>query len=122
MTATRRGLRPARARAAVTLAFALIALGLTGQALAQSTLGTIRGTIFDPQRQIAPGTTVVATDEATSLARETTSDASANFELPNLRPGSYTVEARLAGFKTVKRTGVLLRATTVVRVDLQLEI
>ena len=91
-------------------------------AFGQSTLGTIRGTVVDPQHQITPGATIVATDEATNVPRETTSDAEGNFELPNLRPGTYTVEARLAGFKTVKRVGVLLRAASVARADLQLEL
>ena len=91
-------------------------------AFGQSTLGTIRGTVVDPQHQITPGATIVATDEATNVPRETTSDAEGNFELPNLRPGTYTVEARLAGFKTVQRVGVLLRAASVARADLQLEL
>ena len=107
----------------MALAVALAALvGVTSPALAQSTLGTIRGTIFDPQHQVAPGATVVVTDETTSLSRETTSDANGNFEVPNLRSGTYTVEASLSGFKKVQRTGVLLRTTAVVRADLQLEI
>src|SRR5262249_4766433 len=88
----------------------------------QSTLGTIRGTVFDPQHQIVPGATVVATDEATNVSRETTTDGEGNFELPNLRSGTYSVEARLSGFKTVKRTGLHLRAAAVARADLQLEL
>ncbi|PYR60744.1 MAG: hypothetical protein DMF91_11560, partial [Acidobacteria bacterium] len=106
---------------AVTVALVTLIVG-TSAAAAQSTLGTIRGTIFDPQHQIAPGATVAVIDEATSLSRETTSDANGNFEVPNLRPGTYTVEASLSGFKKVQRTGVLLRTTAVVRADLQLEI
>src|SRR3989454_5134582 len=107
--------------ATVTVALIIVIVG-AGPVVAQSTLGTIRGTIFDPQRQITPGATVAVIDEATSLSRETTSDASGNFEVPNLRPGTYTVEASLSGFKKVQRTGVLLRTTSVVRADLQLEI
>ena len=110
-------------RSGATLALALIVLFIqTSPALGQSTLGTIRGTVFDPQHQIVPGATVVVIDEATSQSRETTSDANGDFEVSNLRPGTYSVEAGLSGFKKVKRTDVLLRATAVVRADLQLEI
>ena len=55
-------------------------------AFGQSTLGTIRGTVVDPQHQITPGATIVATDEATNVPRETTSDAEGNFELNTFRP------------------------------------
>src|SRR5262249_17907018 len=101
--------------------FVLLVAGVHS-GFAQSTLGTIRGTVFDPQHQIVPGATVVATDEATNVSRETTTDGDGNFEMPNLRSGTYTVEARLSGFKTVKRTGLLLRTAAVARADLQLEL
>ena len=46
-----------------------------------------------------PGATVVATDETTNVSREAQSDAEGQFEIPNLRPGTYTVSASLSGFK-----------------------
>src|SRR5262249_25852061 len=101
--------------------FVLLVAGVHS-GFAQSTLGTIRGTVFDPQHQSVRGATVVATDEATNVSRETTTDGDGNFEMPNLRSGTYTVEARLSGFKTVKRTGLLLRTAAVARADLQLEL
>ena len=112
--------RPRASSAAAMTLTAMIAA--SSVVLAQSTLGTIRGTVFDPQHQIVPGATIVVTDEATALSRETTSDTNGNFEVPDLRPGTYTIEGSLAGFKKVQRTGVLLRTTAVVRADLQLEI
>src|SRR5437773_12558414 len=112
--ARRRRIRWGRSTAALALALIAV-ICASSRGLAQSTLGTIRGTVFDPQHQIVPGATIVVADEATTLSRETTSDANGNFEVPDLRPGTYTIEASLAGFKKVQRTGVLLRATAVVR-------
>src|SRR5262245_11228746 len=109
-------------RRSLVLAVFIVLIASVPAALAQSTLGTIRGTVFDPQHQVVPGATVVATDEATNVARDTTTDSEGNFELPNLRSGTYTVEARLSGFKTVKRTGLVLRAASTARADLQLEV
>ena len=86
--------------------------------LAQTTLGTIRGTVVDPQQNIVPGATVVVTDESTNVAREAQTDAQGLFEIPNLRSGTYTVTATLSGFKKAQRTGVVLRAASVVRTDL----
>ena len=83
---------------------------LTVPLAAQTSLGTIRGTVFDPQQNIVPGATVVITDESTNVTREVQTDAEGLFEAPNLRPGTYTVTASLSGFKKVQRTGVVLRA------------
>ena len=69
-----------RTRSALSPALALVAaIAASSPGLAQSTLGTIRGTVFDPQHQVAPGATIVVTDEATALSRETTSDGNGNF-------------------------------------------
>src|SRR5215207_10981850 len=87
-------------------------------AAAQTTLGTIRGAIVDSQQSVVPGATVVITDEATGVTREVQTDAAGLFEIPNLRPGTYTVTATLSGFKKAQRTGVVLRAASVVRTDL----
>ena len=89
---------------------------------AQTTLGTIRGTIYDPQQGIVPGVTVVVTDESTNVAREAQSDSDGLFEIPNLRPGTYTVTATLTGFKKTQRTGIVLRAASVARADVHLEV
>ena len=89
---------------------------------AQSTLGTIRGVVTDAQGSVVPGATVVVTDEATGVTRDVLSNSEGLFEASNLRPGTYTVDVNLAGFKAMRRTGVLLRAASVARVDVQLEV
>ena len=111
-----RGIAALTALTLVTLAIPMSA------ARAQTTLGTIRGAIVDPQQGIVPGASVTVTDEATNVSREAVTDAQGNYDVPNLRPGTYTVEAGLTGFKKVKRTGVVLRAASVARVDVQLEV
>jgi hypothetical protein len=103
-------------RTAVLIALASVA------AEAQTTLGTIRGTVYDPQDSIVPGVTVVVTDEATGVAREAQTDLEGAFEIPNLRPGTYTLTAVLSGFKKVQRTGIVLRAAAIARTDLRLEV
>ena len=66
-----------------------------------------------------PGATVVVTDESTNVTREAQTDAQGLFEIPNLRSGTYTVTATLSGFKKAQRTGVVLRAASVVLTDLE---
>ena len=103
------------------LAFVLL-LGIAGGARAQSVFGTVRGTVFDAQRNVVPGASVVVTDESTNVARDAVTDTEGNFEVSGLRPGSYRVEVSLAGFKKVKREGLLLRAAAVALADIQLEV
>src|SRR5262249_7043034 len=91
-------------------------------ARAQTTLGTIRGTIFDQQQGIVPGVTVTATDEATGVSREAQSDTQGQYEIPNLRSGTYTVTASLSGFKKLQRTGIVLRPAAVALADFHLEV
>ena len=55
---------------AVLLALAVLA---ATPCAAQSTLGTIRGTVSDAQGAVVPGATVVVTDEDTGVAREVVS-------------------------------------------------
>ena len=104
---------------ATLLAVAMLA---AAPCAAQSTLGTIRGTVSDAQGAVVPGATVIVTDEDTGVVREVVSTTDGLFEVPNLRPGTYSVDVNLAGFKASKRTGILLRAASVARVDVQLEV
>ena len=102
---------PARSSFLVFAFLFAILTSLIGPPLAgaQTTLGTIRGTIFDQQQSIVPGVTVIVTDEATGVSRETQSDTQGLYEVSNLRSGTYTVTASLSGFKKVQRTGIVLR-------------
>ena len=67
----------------------LLAIGLNTPAVAQSFLGTIRGTVSDPQGQVVPGAAVLITDEATDVPRALETDAQGRYEASNVRPGTY---------------------------------
>src|SRR5687767_13718702 len=97
-------------------------LAVTVPAASQTKIGSMRGTISHTQPQVVPGATVVITDESTSVTREAQTDAQGLFEVPNLRRGTYSVAATIAGFSKAQRTGVVLRAASVVRIDLSLAI
>ena len=92
---------------------ALVLVGLASGVLpasAQTTLGTIRGTVYDPQQGVVPGRHRRRRPTKTPAStREVTTDAQGLFEMPNLRPGTYTVDVSLSGFKKTQRTGVVLR-------------
>src|SRR5215208_838941 len=100
----------------------LIAFAFVAPAWAQSFLGTIRGTVVDPQGQVVPGAAVLIVDESTGVPRPIDTDAEGRYEAPNLKPGSYRVEVLTPNFKKFERTGVLVRAAGTALVDVTLEV
>ena len=100
----------------------LLVVGLKTPAIAQSFLGTIRGTVLDPQGQVVPGAAVVITDEATGMPRTLETDGQGRYEAPDVRPGTYRVEVITQNFKKFERTGVVLRAAGTALVDVTLEL
>jgi hypothetical protein len=95
---------------------------LATPAAAQSFLGTIRGTVLDPQGQAVQGAAVLITDEATGVPRTVDTDAEGRYEAPDVRPGTYRVEVITQNFKKFERTGVVLRANGTALVDVRLEL
>ena len=77
----------------MTLLLAFVAaVALAGPALAQSFLGTIRGTVTDPQGAAVAGAAVLIVDESTGVPRAVETDSEGRYEATNLRPGTYRVE------------------------------
>ena len=80
-------------------------------ALAQVTTGTIAGTVKDVQGAVIPGATVQLVNDAqgTKSSAIVTSSAG-DFVFPNISVGVYSIEVTLTGFKTLKRSGIVLGA------------
>jgi len=116
---TRPAAHPVRWTARLALGVALVVTVVTAAA-AQSTLGTIRGTVQDSTGGMVVGAAVLVTDQDTGVPRTSESDTAGNFEIPNLRAGSYRVEISQTGFKNFQQPDVVLRAGEVVRIDARL--
>jgi hypothetical protein len=91
-------------------------------AYAQSVYGTVVGAVRDASGAALPSVTIEVTNTGTGLVRTTTTDDVGAYTLPNLQPGGYTVKATLDGFREFVRTGVMVEASAVSRVDATLEI
>ena len=65
---------------------------------------------------------MVIRNEATNTARIATTNDSGIYRVPVLQPGSYEVEAKLAGFKTLVNFGVVLTIGEIRTVDLPLSL
>lgn len=105
----------------VILTALLIAIFIPAWARAQAT-GQINGIVTDASGAVLPGVTVEAISAATGATRSAVSGTDGLYTIPLLAPGTYTVKASLAGFKTSQRDGVRVVVTETARVAFQLEL
>jgi hypothetical protein len=77
-------------------------LSLAGIALAQVDLSGLSGRVTDSSGRVLPGVHVTAAENETGLRRETVSDSSGNYSIPQLPVGVYTVTLEHQGFKVVE--------------------
>ncbi len=107
-------------------AFGLLILALclsnARDATAQSGDGSLRGVVKDDQGAVMPGATVTATSPELLTPLAVTCEADGSYRVSNLPPGTYTLVAELAGFKTVRKEGILLRAGANFEVDFTLSV
>ena len=106
--------------AAITLSTVLCATALLHSTSAQTTFGTILGTVFDPSGAVMPNVTITVTNQGENVSHNVTSDAQGDYQAENLKAGKYTVTAQVSGFKEVTVKDILLIARQTVRVDLKL--
>lgn len=82
-----------------------LAMGLAhsaaSSALAQTTTGTISGTVRDQSGGVMPGVTITALNRDTGLQRVTTTADNGLYRISALPFGSYDLTAELSGFTTV---------------------
>jgi len=83
-------------------AIALLAAIVPFAAFAQSSNGSISGTVTDDSGAVLPGVTITAVNTATGLTRTTQSNTVGHFDVPLLPPGTYSVSSELSGFQPVK--------------------
>ena len=72
----------------------------SGPARAQSTTGSIYGTITDSTGAILPGADVTIKSVETGLTHARKSDSQGNYTFPTVVPGDYTVSAQHQGFES----------------------
>jgi hypothetical protein len=92
---------------------------LSGIAVAQKNVGSIIGSIKDPNSALVPNAKIVVTNNATGISRETTSNETGEFTVTNLDPGNYKVTVEAAGFKTLSLASVTVETNARVALDTQ---
>jgi hypothetical protein len=87
---------------------------------AQSTFGTILGTIKDSSGALMPGVVITIQNVGTSVSRSTMADETASYLFQNLEPGTYKVTMMAPGFQVAEYTNIQLLARQTIRIDGQL--
>ena len=105
-----------------TLVLPFLCLLIPAAAYAQSSTGSISGTIVDDSGAALPGVTVTATNSATGVARTTVSNGSGGYQLGLLPPAVYQVDATLEGFQPVRRDKVTVNVGTEVTLNMTLKV
>ncbi len=95
----------------IVMAGALV-LGMSvPRAAAQLTMGTVFGSVRDPQAAGVPSASVSFTSETRGTKLPlVTSETSGEFVIPNVPPDTYTLEITQPGFKTLRRSGIAVSA------------
>lgn len=91
--------------------------------LAQSSSATINGRVVDPTGAPVPGVEVHVINQVDSNTRSFTTTPTGDFLFPNLEPGTYTVTAKMSGFKQYEKKDITLSASDRLSLgDLRLEV
>ena len=107
---------------AIAVFFALILSLSSLPLLAQMQFTGVRGNVEDETGARVTQVEITATEEGTGLNRTTISNELGIYELGGLPPGTYTISAELAGFKTYSNSGIIIFASRPRRVDITLEV
>src|SRR5262245_2655613 len=101
-------------------ALVLVSLGMATAAHAQS---AIAGQVTDATGGVLPGVSVEAKSPALiEGVKNAVTDGEGRYQIPELRPGVYTVTFTLQGFSTVVREGLELPANFTAPVSVQLKV
>ena len=109
---------------AMRLTLIVCGLALTlasAHAAAQGFQGAVRGLVKDGGG-VVPGAEVVLLNEATSVARSTTSNEAGEYNFPNLAPGTYTLKVSLQGYKGYALPAVRVGTQQFLTLDVTLEV
>jgi hypothetical protein len=94
-----------------------ILIAMCGLAQAQSTFGTLTGTVKDPSGSVIASCKVTVTNIGTGAQRSVLTDSSGTYSAVNLEPAKYEVNMEAPGFKVSKYTDIELESRQTIRVD-----
>lgn len=113
-------------RRKTTLAFqlwvAIVILSYVPCVWGQVAGATVQGTITDPAGALIPKAQLVVKNVETGIAKSVTTNDEGFYQVVNLVPGNYGVEASAQGFASQLRTGLTLTVGQVAVIDIKMAV
>ena len=106
----------------VLVFLAAFSIALPARVLAQAGTSGLTGAVTDPSGTAMDRVHIVVLDPATGFSRETDTNNTGNYNIPGLRPGTYSVVATRDGFRTFTETAFRVEVGQIARLDVRLEI
>jgi hypothetical protein len=100
--------------------FRLIFMASIGSLWAQSTTGTILGTVMDSSKSVIHAAKVTLTNEGTGISSEAETSESGDYVFPNLQAALYSVRVEASGFRNAKVQHIRMLLNATVRQDVTL--
>jgi hypothetical protein len=103
------------------IAAGLLVLLAAVDAGAQTFTAGVRGAVRDASG-VVPGVAVQLVNEASNASREAVSNEAGEYNFSAVPPGTYTVRASLAGFKSYEQRGIRVAAQQFITLDVVLDV
>ena len=94
-----------------------LALALAGRVAAQSTFGSILGTVHDSSGAVIAGAQLTLLNTGTQAARSAATDSNGDYAFHNIDVGAYQITIAAQGFQTQTLSAISLTARETRRVD-----
>ncbi len=91
-------------------------------AVAQETTAGLQGTVKDPTSAVVARATVEVSGPALIGSKKVETDASGYYRFSNLPPGTYTITASAANFRTIKLENITLATGKLPTIDVTLQV
>jgi hypothetical protein len=100
----------------------VLSLGLVAEVRAQSTFGTMLGTVNDTSGALIAHASVLITNIDENTTRVVETDTRGEYQAANMKPGKFRVQVTAQGFETYTTSDIVLTARQTLRVDATLSV
>lgn len=109
-------------RLAIHLTLTMFCMTFSEATFAQSTFGTVLGTVKDPSGGAVPKAIVELINAGTNATRSETTNEAGGYQFVNVEQGTYTIKITATGFQTIELTAFDMAARDVKRFDADMKL